>query len=92
MLQIEELPRFVEGGAHALGAGQVIETDMARLIGLKVFRIQQAGERDETPLQQFGKNDADYVAASVKRWYDFGRRDMDLEVIRLTYHGWMNGY
>lgn len=88
----------VEDVDWELGAGQMIETDMANRANLKVFRVKQAfdvwslgfGGRGNgisityaVPVETWRPQDATIISDVVKHWYDSGRSDMSLEVITL---------
>merc|ERR1712232_829175 len=84
MLQAEE--------AEGLGAGQIIETEMAELAKLKNFRIKQARWSNGDPKNVFTDHDAAFVANAVKAWIDSGKVNMDVEIIQLTSGGSFDGY
>jgi len=60
---------------YPLGAGQIIESHMAREVGLKVFRVQA-----------FNHIDLDLIEKRVQVWRAAGCRDMEPEVINCTSH------
>jgi len=64
MIQVEE--------KEGLGPGQMIETEMAREVGLKVFRTY-------TSWPAVNQDDVKKVSAAVKEWYDKERANADLE-------------
>jgi len=71
MLQLEEREDDMNDAPFALGAGQIIETDMAKQAGLKIFRIQQ-GTKKWHKRRDFNEEDANMVAEAIKSWSDAG--------------------
>lgn len=70
MIQVEE--------SNGLGRGQEIETEMAKQVGLKVFRTT-----DNCP--EFRSNTKLWkVAKAVQRWFESGCKNMDLEIIDIS--------
>merc|ERR1719215_824539 len=65
MLQVEEPEK-------GLGAGQMIETTMAKEVGLKVFRTY-AEDRS------WRLNNIQKISAAVRQWYQGGCRNNQLE-------------
>jgi len=71
LIQVEE--------KDGLGAGQKIETEMAKEVGIKVFRTYTTNDKmDERRLRE-------RLAQRVQAWYDSGCENMDLENIYLAY-------
>jgi len=70
MIQVEEYT--------GLGAGQQIETEMAKQVGLKIFRTYT-----ELPMLE-GDLMGSRVSSRVKAWYDSGCMNMGLENITFT--------
>jgi len=68
MLQAEEKGQ--------LGAGQLIETDMARQVGLKMFKTFHHGDH-------FDQTHARKVSETVQAWYASGCRNKDMELVSL---------
>jgi len=60
-----------------LGAGQLIKTDMAKKVGLKVFKTIHMGDH-------FEANHARKVATRVKLWYASKCTNKDMEMIVLA--------
>merc|ERR1712032_1420014 len=57
---------------NGLGDGQKIETEMAKEVGLKVFRVY-------TNVAELNDYMRDQIRAAVKESYEGGRANMDLE-------------
>jgi len=68
MIQVQEVA--------GLGAGQEIETEMAKQVGLKIFRTTNTAE-------SWYDQDIERVAKAIKAWDDSGRRDQNLQIIQL---------
>jgi len=68
MIQVEE--------SEGLGAGQKIETVMAKQLGLKVFRTYT----DESIWQN---NTIEKISQSIEEWYTSGCLNMDLENVHI---------
>ena len=88
MIQVWERKINDEGKACAeweFGPGQEIETDMARLEGLKIFRIKQGslGSKimDPTRIEALTKWDLKNLRTVVERWYENNRADMEIETV-----------
>ena len=71
MLQLAEYSP--ENGTFELGPGQAIETLIAQLVGVKVFRMQIN--------QCFQDRHAAMLSRSVEQWSQRGNGDVDLELI-----------
>jgi len=72
MIQVEE-----EGG---LGPGQMIETEMAREVGIKVFRTYMSSP-------YFHEFVLKRLSAAVKEWYNKECANADLENVFIGYTG-----
>ena len=81
MIQLVDFDKH--GGDHVLGKGQQIETEMARDVGTKVFRVHQPAWNENT--RSFMQSDIEQLIATVKEWYenDFERKSKC--DIRITY-------
>jgi len=66
MIQVEE--------KKGLGDGQKIETEMARKVGLKIFRTYNN-------LTRFYSSDIKEISKTVEEWYEGGCANNDLENI-----------
>jgi hypothetical protein len=60
---------------YGLGAGQVIETAMASIVGLKTFRIQ-------VPRTGWADAAVERLAAEVKLWSAKGKNDLAVTDLR----------
>lgn len=67
-----------EMGKPELGPGQEIETEMAVLTNLKVFRIIQRQSFEIAHVEALTRNDVEAIWASVNDWYENGAVDLDL--------------
>jgi len=68
MIQVQE--------KAGLGAGQEIKTELAKQVGLKIFRTKSG-------FVQWFPEDTEKVAKAIKAWDDSGRENQDLQVIAL---------
>jgi len=59
-----------------LGDGQIIETEMAEQVGLKIFRTI-------TLVNKWCDEDIVQISAAVEAWYERGCRDMDVKEVKL---------
>jgi hypothetical protein len=70
---------------HRAGNGQLIETLMARDVGMKIFRIYQPGALGDygicTAPKLFDKRDVEKLMAAIAAWYQGGGIDMKEEDI-----------
>jgi hypothetical protein len=60
---------------YEFGAGQVIETAMASIVGLKTFRIQ-------VPRTDWADAAVERLAVEVKLWIDKGKKDLAVTDLR----------
>ena len=60
---------------YEFGAGQVIETAIASIVGLKTFRIQ-------VPRSDWADAAVERLAAEVKLWIDKGKKDSAVTDLR----------
>jgi len=79
MIQVVEYYPGKEGGKgkHIPGDGQTIETDMAKLVGCKVFRAYQPCLKKQNKVQKFDEYNVNEVVSKVKEWYDSDCQDME---------------
>ena len=58
----------MRGNDHVLGKGQQIETEMARDVGTKVFRVYQPAWNGNA--RSFRQNDIGEIVNKIKEWYE----------------------
>jgi len=75
MIQVVEYDE--DKGKHIPGDGQFIETDIAKLVGCKVFRAYQPCVKRCHYVQNFDEYNINEVVSKVKEWYDSDCQDME---------------
>lgn len=85
MIQVMEM---VENSFDCnLGKGQLIESELAKAVGVKVFRVHQpiANYNGEFKTINFQESDIDAVVRQINNWYRRGCEDMKVQEIPLVH-------